>query len=63
MLKDYWMRVHELWVEYMFPPKDSDSTWSNTLWCRWCAHPGGVYWYSSGNDPDMHCKNCGDYLG
>lgn len=62
-MRDYFWWVQKEWLRYMFGSKDPDSTWANTLYCRWCGHPGGVYWYSSGHEPDMHCKNCGDNLG
>lgn len=31
--------------------------------CRAAGHPEGVWWYSSGCEPDQHCKDCGDDLG
>lgn len=35
-----------------------------TLICRIKGHSCGVVWFnSSGLEPDMHCKNCGDNLG
>jgi hypothetical protein len=35
-----------------------------SLFCRMNGHKCGVVWYNVGGDePDMHCKNCGDDLG
>lgn len=31
------------------------------FWCRATGHRG-VVWYSHGDEPDMHCKNCGENL-
>lgn len=32
--------------------------------CRWRGHPAGVYWFTStGTEPDMRCKGCGEDLG
>ena len=28
--------------------------------CRLRGHPNGPTWYSSGFEPDMRCKDCGD---
>jgi len=34
------------------------------LICRINKHSCGVVWYNpNGFEPDMHCKNCDDYLG
>jgi hypothetical protein len=32
-------------------------------WCRAKGHPCGVVWNSSGLEPDMACKDCGEDLG
>lgn len=31
--------------------------------CRARNHPAGVVWYSSGYEPDMTCRECGEDLG
>lgn len=32
--------------------------------CRWRNHPAGVKWVNtSGLEPDMRCRNCGEDLG
>lgn len=31
--------------------------------CRWRGHPAGVFWNSSGLEPDMRCQGCGEDLG
>jgi hypothetical protein len=46
------------WYEYLF-----ESSFSiKKLWCRLRGHPCGCVYYSSGLEPDYHCKNCGDEL-
>lgn len=37
-------------------------TWTKFV-CRIKGHPEGVWWYSNGLEPDMHCKTCEDDLG
>jgi hypothetical protein len=37
--------------------------WPSRALCRWRGHPAGVWWYSSGYSPNMHCKGCGEDLG
>lgn len=35
----------------------------STIYCRMRGHPcGPVYYNSTGYEPDMSCKNCGDEL-
>jgi len=46
------------WYEYLFK---SESLLN--LWCRLRGHPEGVVYYSSGFEPDMRCKTCGEDLG
>lgn len=53
------------YIQYLF----SDLTWCDSLqhqiqviFCRIKGHPNGVIWYSSGYEPDMSCKDCGDQL-
>jgi hypothetical protein len=32
--------------------------------CRLRGHPRGVVWYNvGGSEPDMRCRDCGEYLG
>lgn len=34
--------------------------------CRWRGHPAGPVWFNVNGDPpepDMRCRNCGDYIG
>ncbi len=59
------------WWKYLFAPVPANrygffgrlrDHWTS-FWCRLRGHPYGVVWYSSGYEPDMHCKNCGDDLG
>ena len=46
----------------MKPPEDrSVSRWTAFV-CRLRGHDG-VWWYSMGDEPDMHCRRCGDDLG
>jgi hypothetical protein len=33
------------------------------LWCRIRNHPHGVIWDSTGLEPNMQCKDCGEDLG
>lgn len=51
--------------KYLF----SDLGWCDNIfhkmkvvYCRARKHPSGPIWYSSGLEPDMSCKNCGDEL-
>lgn len=38
-------------------------SWPRVIWCRMRGHPAGVYWYTSGMEPDMRCKGCLDDIG
>jgi len=55
------------WWKYLLEKPDWRSkkytSWWIRFWCRVNGHPYGVWWYSSGSEPDMRCKNCGDELG
>jgi hypothetical protein len=52
------------WWRYLLAPREwGHVSWPRTILCRLRGHPAGVYWYSSGFEPDMHCKECGDDLG
>jgi hypothetical protein len=54
------------WYKYLF----SDLNWADdgrfhklqVIWCRIKGHPRGPIWFSSGFEPDMSCKDCGDEL-
>ena len=38
--------------------------WASRLNCRRLGHPSGVWYYNPyGDEPDMHCKGCGEDLG
>ncbi len=48
------------WWEYLLT---NCTGWTNFI-CRIKGHPCGVVYYNStGLEPDMHCKNCGEDLG
>lgn len=56
------------WWRYLLAPMsrqyDDEPFWRlRIVWCRVGGHPAGVRFYSSGFEPDMHCKNCDDDLG
>mgnify|MGYP001062513248 CR=1 FL=1 len=54
------------WWQYLFEKKNSDYdySWWTVIKCRISGHKCGVYWYTStGFEPDMTCKGCGDDLG
>lgn len=57
------------WWAYLLAPcnrryMDGPFTRIRTASCRAKGHPAGVWWYTStGLEPDMRCKNCGDDLG
>lgn len=49
-----------MWWKYLF--KDCKSPIQ--FLCRINNHKCGVVWYNLyGNEPDMHCRNCGEDLG
>jgi hypothetical protein len=50
---------HIWWYKFLF----TDYKGLRNLWCRIRGHHGGVVWYSSGLEPDMTCKDCGEDLG
>lgn len=37
--------------------------WLSRCLCRAQGHPAGVFFYSGGLEPDMHCMGCGEDLG
>jgi hypothetical protein len=53
------------WWKYLFgKPKDKTYTnWFNRIWCRATGHRDVWYYNPNGFEPDMTCKNCGDYCG
>jgi len=51
------------WKYILLKPKEGVG-YINTIICRLRKHPCGVIWYNIySNEPDMHCKNCYDWLG
>lgn len=59
-----WLELH--WYEYLFSKGLFDDGLVEGLrrfMCRIDGHSCGVMWYSSGFEPNMNCKNCGEYLG
>lgn len=51
------------WWGYLFEKKSVDYSWFTVLRCRIKGHKCGVVWYNTtGLEPDMTCKNCGDDL-
>jgi len=54
------MESYILLLKYLFAKPIS----FKTILCRLRGHPHGVIWYNAnGNEPDMHCRVCGDDLG
>ncbi len=52
------------WLKYLFAKKHPDYSWIEVLVCRLEGHPNGVVWFCpDGLEPDMQCRDCGDYLG
>jgi hypothetical protein len=68
----WWMQIHlpdwmfDGWYAYMFSPKSTyycEISWPKVLLCRLKRHPCGSWYYNPGGDePDGHCKNCGDEI-
>ena len=57
-----------LWYRLQYALDDSRAdkeygNWFTRFWCRWNNHACGVVWYSSGYEPGMYCKRCGENLG
>ena len=64
MPQSLWLLFTHEGRAFLFAPRSYfGGSWFNVLWCRMRGHPAGVIWYSSGWEPNMHCKNCGDDLG
>jgi len=59
----YWFTLS--WWRYLLSKKEPGwASWWTTIKCRATGHRCGVVWYtSSGLEPDMTCKVCGDDLG
>lgn len=52
------------WWRYLLAPRMVGApSWPRVIWCRMRGHPAGVYWYTSGMEPDMRCKGCLDDIG
>jgi len=54
------------WYKYLFKfdcTKRSSKDKLMNIICRIRDHPNGITWYTLDFEPDMHCKDCGDYLG
>jgi len=48
------------WWHYLL----KDCKGFKNFWCRIKGHPNGVVFYdTSALEPDMHCCDCGEYLG
>lgn len=54
----YWKWINMYWWKYLFT---KPCTWRK-FWCRAKGHPCGPWYYCSGPEPDMKCKNCDDEL-
>lgn len=52
------------WWMYLLARPALGTNRLRAFWCRMRGHRPGVYWYNtSGLEPDMHCRGCGDNLG
>jgi len=52
------------WWKYLLAKPAWGTTRRDAFWCRVQNHPAGIVWFNPGGlEPDMHCKNCGDYIG
>jgi hypothetical protein len=54
------------WWRYVLDDSRSDHGYGNWLeraYCRVTGHRCGVIWNSSGLEPDMRCRCCGEDLG
>lgn len=56
----FWTKNNRDWWKYVL---SKNNRTLKSIICRIRNHPCGVTWFSYGNEPDMHCKNCGDDLG
>jgi hypothetical protein len=50
----------DFYIDYVFYKKPESMM---NLVCRMKGHPNGVGYYTSGFEPDMTCKDCGEDLG
>jgi hypothetical protein len=61
-----WYFTFDCWI-YLFKTDKDSGDYTGRIrraFCRFRGHPYGVVWYTtSGDEPEMICKNCGDYLG
>lgn len=52
------------WWKYLLAKPARGTTIGRAFWCRIKNHPSGLVWYNPcGLEPDMRCKNCGDFIG
>jgi len=66
-----WMKwFNYWWYKYLFTFNRysgmDDASFIEKVICIWCrikGHPKGPIWFTSGFDPDMQCKDCGEDLG
>jgi hypothetical protein len=58
----HWLTLD--WWRYLLGKRSDyyDAPWWVVIPCRARGHAGPV-WFSSGTEPNMHCKNCGDDIG
>lgn len=60
----HWFTRH--WYVYLFGFKDQGNLTlgekMTKIICRLKDHPAGPFYYSSGYEPDMRCRNCFDEL-
>lgn len=56
----YWSYLFEDWHKIV--NKHGIRNLITTVICRFNRHPCGPIWYCYGDEPDMHCRNCGDDL-
>lgn len=56
--KGRWQSPHAIWMQLY------DESSLQRLVCRLRGHPNGeVYYNSYGDEPDHHCKDCGEIIG
>lgn len=51
------------WLTDWEPDPLSSVRWLYRFNCRRRGHPAGIVYYSSGYEPDTHCKDCGMDIG
>jgi hypothetical protein len=61
---DVWFRVEKPWDgEFVANPFARLANYLVRCYCRASGHRCGVFWNSSGLEPDMRCVGCGEDLG